>query len=140
MKNALTQLLQRCRPVFPANPTIVPEGNRPKLRLPLVDNNCTPYAAKQRRYSTEETSMIQSEKTTLTAAGAIHRSHSARAANCVVVVKKDGTARVCQDCKNLHTTLESDSGGLGDIASIFDGMGGATCFTSIHLATGFMQL
>ena len=84
--------------------------------------------------------MIQSEKTALTAAGDIHRSHSARAANCVVVVKKNGTARVCQDCENLHTLLESDSGGLGDIASIFDDIWGVPCFTSIDLATGFMQL
>ena len=36
--------------------------------------------------------------------------------------------------------LESNSGGLEYIASIFDNMKGATCFTSIDLASGFTQL
>ena len=36
--------------------------------------------------------------------------------------------------------LESNSGELRDIASIFDNMRGATCFTSIDIASGFTQL
>ena len=55
-------------------------------------------------------------------------------------MKKDGTARACQDYRRLNALLETDSGGLGHIASIFDGMRGSTCFTSIDLASGFTQL
>ena len=36
--------------------------------------------------------------------------------------------------------LESNSEGLGDIASIFDNMKGGTCFTSFDLASGVIQL
>ena len=84
--------------------------------------------------------MIQSEIAKLTATWAICRSHPAWAANYVLVIKKDGTARGCQGYRRLNTLLESDSGGLGDIASIFDRMGGATRFAYIDLAAGFSQL
>ena len=140
VKAALTRVLEKYRHVFPANPKIVPACNRAKLQLPLTDSSCKPHAAKQRRYSPEETAMIQGEVEKQKKAGTIRRSQSAWAANCVVVPKKDGTVRVCQDYRGLNGLLESNSGGLGDIASIFDNMKGATCFTSIDLASGFTQL
>ena len=84
--------------------------------------------------------MIQREETKQFQAGAIRRSTLAWAANCVVLPKKDGTARVCQDYQGLTTVLKSDSGGLGDIQSVFDDMKGAGCFTSIDMASGFTQL
>ena len=141
-KSDLLELLReyRDRGLFPANPKVVPACHGAKLRLPLTREDCTPYAAKQRRYSPEEETMIQSEVTKQYQTGAIRRSTSAWAANCVVVRKKDGTARVCQDYRGLNASLKSDSGGLGDIQSIFDGMKGASCFTSIDLASGFTQL
>ena len=93
MKNAPTQLLEKYRPVFPANPTIVPACNR-KLQLPFIDSNCIPHAAKQRGYTPDETSTIQSEISKSTAALVILRSHSGAVAKCVVVMKKDGTGNV----------------------------------------------
>ena len=48
--------------------------------------------------------------------------------------------RVCQDCRGLNVLLESNRVGLGDITSIFENMKGATCFTSIDLASGFTHL
>ena len=101
---------------------------------------CAPHSAEQRRYSREETTMIQSEISKQTSAGGIRRSHLAWAANCVVVMRKDGTTRVCQDHRRLKVLLQSDSGGLGGIASIFDGMRGPACFTSIDLASRFTRL
>ena len=140
VKAVLVRLLERCRRVFPANFEIVPACNRDKLQSPLANNSCTPHAANQRRYSPEETAMIQSEITKLMRSGAIRRLHSAWAANSVVVMKKDGTARVCQEYRRLNTLLQLDSGELGDIPSIFDGMRGSTCFISTDLAAGFTQL
>ncbi|CAM9125331.1 unnamed protein product [Laminaria digitata] len=84
--------------------------------------------------------MIQSEIAKVTKAGAIRRSYSAWAANFAVVVKKDRTAMVCQDCRRQNSLLTLDSGGLGNIASIFHGMRGSTCFTSIDLTSGFTRL
>ena len=140
VKDALMRLLEKYRPAFPANPKVVPACNQAKMQLPIENSHCTPHAAKQRRYSLEETAMTQSEIMKLKKAGAIRKSHSAWAANCVVVMKKDGTARVCQDFRVLNSSTISHSGGLGNIGSIFDGMRGSTCFTSIDLASGFTQL
>ena len=84
--------------------------------------------------------MIQSEVTKKQKAGTVRRSQSAWATNCVAVAKKDGTVRARQDYRGLNALLESNSGGLGYIARIFDNVKGATCFMSIDLASGFTQL
>ena len=58
-----------------------------------------------------------------------------------MVRKKYGTSRVYQDYRGLNTLLKSGSRGLGDIQSIFDGMKGASWFTtSIFLASRFSRL
>ena len=97
VKKALIRALERYRHVFPVNPKIVRACNRAMLQLPLVNRSCTPHAAKQQRYPPEDTVMIQSEVAKQRKAGTIRRSQSAWAANCVVVAKKDGTVKVCQD-------------------------------------------
>ena len=60
VKTALIRVLDKYGHVFPENPNIVPTCNRAKLQLPLTESNCKPHAAKQRRYTPEETVMIQS--------------------------------------------------------------------------------
>ena len=140
VKEALIRALEKYRHVFPVNPKIVPACNRAKLQLPLINNSCTPHASIQRRYSPEETVMIQSEVAKQQKEGTLRRSQSAWAANCVVVAKKDGTVRVCRDYRGLNALLEFNGGGLANIASIFDYMKGAPCFTPIDLVSGFNQL
>ena len=141
-KSDLLELLcEFCaRGLFPASPKVVPACHGSKLWLPLTKEDCSPYAAKQRRHSPKEEARIQSERTKQCQTGAIRRSTSAWAANCVVVRKEDGTARVCQDYRAVNTLLKPDNGGLGGIQSIFDGMKGVSCFASIDLAAGFTQL
>ena len=80
--------------MFPVNPKSVPACNRAKLQLPPIDSNCAPHAAKQRWLSQEETTMIQIEVAKRKKAGTTRRSQSARAANFVVVGKKDGKVRI----------------------------------------------
>lgn len=57
-----------------------------------------------------------------------------------MVRKKDETARVCHNYRGLIKLLQSDNEGLGDIQNNFDGINGASCFTSIDLPSGFTQL
>lgn len=135
-KVQLRTLLQEYKQkgLFPANPKKVAACKGPKLQSRLIDERCRPHADKQRRHLPEEAEMIQSDVKKMSELGTIKRSTSAWAANCVVVRKKDGTARVCQDFRRLNAKLKSDSDGLGDIQSIFDDMDGASCYTSIDLA------
>ena len=68
-----------------------------ELRIPLVDEECEPIAAKQQRFSSEQADAIQQEVKQLVGAGIIRKSSSAWAARCVTVRKKDGTLRLRQD-------------------------------------------
>lgn len=57
-----------------------------------------------------------------------------------MVHKKDGTVRVVQHFHGINAFLKSQSGGLSDLIHILDDMEGATCFSCIDLASGFLQL
>lgn len=91
--------------LFTVNPKIVPACTGAKLRLPLIKEDIMPDAARQRRYSPEQETMIQSEFVKQFNAGAIRGSSSTWVANCLVVRKKGGIARVCQNYRDLNTLL-----------------------------------
>ncbi|CAN0062085.1 unnamed protein product, partial [Choristocarpus tenellus] len=138
----LVELLEEFRSlrVFPEDPKRVPPCSRGVLHIPLLDEDCTPYAAKQRRFFPEETQMIQAEVKQLQECGIIRPSTSAWAAAVVAVRKKYGTLRLCTDFMMLNDRSRSDSGGLGNITSIFDTLKGSSYFTAMDLALGFFQL
>ena len=54
--------------------------------------------------------------------------------------KKAGTLGLCIDWRALNEQLVVDSGGLGDIQTIFDGLKGKKFFTQIDLASGYHQV
>lgn len=126
--------------LFPIDPKRVPACIDGELELPLINEFCTPYAAKQRRFSPQEREMIQAEIEKLLERGIIRRSMSPWAAQCLCVRKKDGTLRLCIDWRVLNKQLVSDSGGLGDMQTVFDGLKGKRYFSQLDLASGFHQL
>ena len=83
--------------------------------------------------------MIQTEVAKLLKNGSIRESTSDWAASCLTFRKKYGTVRIVQDFRGANALLESQSGGLGDV-HITDEMEGSKCFSSIGLASGFLQL
>ena len=126
--------------LFPIDPKRVPTCVDGELELPLINEFCTPFAAKQRRFSPEERVMIRAEIQKLLDRGIIRRSMSPWAAQCLCVRKKDGTLRLCIDWRELNKHLVTDSGGLGDMQTIFDGLKGKRYFSQLDLASGFHQL
>lgn len=70
----------------------------------------------------------------------IRRAMSPWAAQCLCVKKIDGTVHLCIDWPELNKNLVSDSGGLGDMQPIFDGLKGKRYFTQLDLASGFHQI
>ena len=125
--------------LFPLDPKLVPACINGTLELPLINEFCTPFSAKQRRFSPEERRMIRAEVQKLVDRGVIRRSMSPWAAQCLCVKKKDGTVRLCIDWRELNKHLVSDSGGLGDMQSIFDGLKGKRYFTQLDLAPVFIK-
>lgn len=142
VKDELMSLLRtyRDKGLFALDPKKVDACKGPPMELPLMDEQCVPFADKQRRWSPQETKMIQTEVEKNVAAGVIRRSTSPWAAGIVLVRKKDGTLRMCQDFRVLNERLVSNSGGLGDITTIHSSMGQVGCSTSIDLASGFNQI
>lgn len=141
-KGQLTEVIVRFieEGLFPLDPKRVPACIDGTLELPLINEFCTPFSAKQRRFSPEERRMIRAEVQKLVDRGVICRSMSPWAAQCLCVKKKDGTVRLCIDWRELNKHLVSDSGGLGDMQSIFDGLKGKRYFTQLDLAAGFHQI
>ena len=76
---------------FPIDPKRVPACINGELELPLINGFCTPFAAKQRRFSPEERRMVRAEIQQLVDRGVIRQSMSPWAAECLCVKKKDGT-------------------------------------------------
>ena len=84
--------------------------------------------------------MIQAEINKLHKAGAIVPSTSQYASCCHTVRKKNGTVRVVQDFRGLNALLKAQSGGLGDLLTIYDEMDQSAYFSCLDLASGFLQL
>ena len=125
--------------VFALDPKNVAACKGPPMELPLINEDCIPYAAKQCRWSPAETRMILAEIDKFAKAGMIRRSASPWAVDLVMVLKKDGMAKMCQDFRVLNSRLLANSGGLGD-AIIHSVMGNCGCTTSIDLDSGFHQI
>ena len=126
--------------LFPTDPKRVPACVDGELSLPLIDESCTPVAEKQRRFSPQDISMVREEIDKLNDRGIIHPSKSSWAAQVLCVKKKDDTMRLCVDWRRLNYLLVIDSGGLGDMQSMFSNLKGKRYFTQIDLASGFHQL
>ena len=141
-KRELEQLLQHFidQGLFPNDPKRVPACVGGELQLPLIDENCTPVAERQRTFTPEEVDMIRREVEKLTERGIIRPSNSQWAAQVVCVRKSDGTLRLCVDWRKLNALLKTDSGGLGDIQRIFSNLKGKKYFTQMDLASGFHQI
>ncbi|CAM9482476.1 unnamed protein product, partial [Sphacelaria rigidula] len=54
--------------------------------------------------------------------------------------RTDGSSRLCQDYRGLNELLESYSGGLRDMQTIYSGLAESKYFTSVESANSFFQL
>ena len=113
--NGLVGMLgsQNVAGLFPWDTKDVPAYNGRELRIPLIGEGCAPIAAKQQRFSPEETDAVQLDVKKLADRGIIRKSTSAWAARCVTVRKKDGSLRLRQDYRVLNSCMRTDSGVLG---------------------------
>ena len=84
--------------------------------------------------------MVREETKKLLDRGIIRPSNSPWAAQCLCVKKKDATLRLCIDRRAFNKQLVADSGEVGDIQTIFDGLKGKKFFTQVDLASGYHQV
>ena len=139
-KEALMEVLKEYTNVFAANPKAVAACRGPPMRFELKDPNSAPYVAPTCHYTPEQRRMIQTKIEKLHKARAIVPSTSQYASCCHTVRKKKGTVRVVQDSRGLNALLKAQSGGLGDLLTIYDEMDQSAYFSCLDLASGFLQL
>ena len=126
--------------LFPTDPKRVPACVNGELSLPRIDESFTPVAEKQRRFLPQEISMIKEEIHKLNDRSNTRPSKSPWAAQVFCVKKKDDTMRLCLDWCRFNSLPVIDSGGLGDMQSMFSNLKVKHYFTQIDLASGFHQL
>ena len=134
------EVLKEYADVYAANPKAVAACRGPPMRLELKDPNSAPYVASMRHCTPEQRKMIQAEIETLHKAGTIVPSTSQYASCCHTVTKKDGSVRVVQDFRGLNALLKAQSGGLGDLLTLYDEMDQSAYFSCLDLASEFLQL
>ena len=139
-KDTLMGILNDYSDLFTINPKSVPASKGVPMRLELNDLNVKPYVAHIRHYSPEQREMIRTEVAKLLKNGFIRESTSEWAAKCWTVRKKDGTVRVVQDFRGANSLFKSQIKRLRDLQHIMDEMEGSKYFSSIDLASGFLQL
>ena len=82
--------------------------------------------------------MIEAEIETLRKARATAPLASKYASCCHTTKKKDGIARVVQAFQSLNALLKAQSGGLGDLLTIYDEIDQSAYFSCLGLASGFL--
>ena len=99
-----------------------------------------PYARAQFRLSPAELTELQTQLKELILSNRVRRSASAWAAPILFVRKANGTLRMCVDYRGLNAVTTKDRQPLPRIDDLLDRLSGATCFSSLDLASGYWQV
>ena len=92
------------------------------MRLELKDPNSAPYVASKRHDTPEQRKIAQVEIAELHKDGAIAPSTPQYASCCHTVRKKDEIVRIVQGLRGLNALLKAQSGGLGNLLTVYDEM------------------
>lgn len=92
------------------------------------------------RISPKEREMITDDITELENKGIIRKSKSPWGTNIVLVMKKDGSRRMCMDFRSLNTVTKKDVYPLPRIDEILDVLQGMKFFTSLDQANAYWAI
>jgi deoxyuridine 5'-triphosphate nucleotidohydrolase len=87
-----------------------------------------------------ERKIIQKEIQDMLEKGVIRESNSPWTSPIVLVTKKDGAIRFCVDYRKLNKITRPDRHPLPCINDLLNSFGGATCFSTLDLASGYWQV
>ena len=105
-----------------------------------VPAGTSPYARAQFRLSPSEMAELQRQLEELVTSNRVRPSSSAWAAPILFVRKANGTLRMCVDYRGLNAVTTKDRHPLPRIDDLLDRLAGATCFSSLDLASGYWQV
>lgn len=108
-------------------------------RIP-IEPGSTPPAAPLRRMAPAELQELKRQLQMFTEKRFIKPSQSPYGASVLFVKKKDGSLRLCLDYRALNKISIKNKYPLPRIDEILDSLQGATCFSSLDLASGYFQI
>ena len=99
-----------------------------------------PTKQKHRRLPLAQVEKVDKELDRLEAEGLIETSNSPWSANLVVVSKKSGEIRICQDFRQLNEVTRKNAIGLPNIEECLTALSESTYYHSMDLAAGYNQI
>lgn len=106
--------------------------------IPLLDD--APVRQRYRRIPPSEYEVVKTHINQLLEAGIVRESCSPYASPIVLVKKKDGGLRMCVDYRHLNAKTRRDAFPLPRIEESLDSLSGARWFSTLDLASGYLQV
>ena len=140
LPSVVFDVLQEYEDVFPDE---VPPGLPPKRgiehQIDLVTGASLPNHAANRA-NLEETKEIQQQVEELMRKGYVQESLSPCAVPVLLVPKKDGSWRMCVDCRAINNITIRYRHPIPRLDDMLDELSGAIIFTKIDLRSGYHQI
>jgi hypothetical protein len=140
LPRTIINLLQEFKDIFPAE---IPPG-LPRLRgiehqIDLIPGASLPNRATYRT-NPEETKEIQRQVQELLDNGYVRDSLSPCVVPVILVPKKNGTWRMCVDCRAINNITIRYCFPIPRLDDMLDKLSGSTIFTTIDLRSGYHQI
>ena len=136
----LSSLLQEFQDVFPDElPPGLPPLRGIEHRIDLIPGAPLPNKAPYRA-NPEETKGIQRQVKHLIDHGHVRESLSPCAVPVILVPKRDGSFRMCSDCRPINAITVRYRYPIPRLDDMLDELSGATIFTKIDLNSGYYQI
>ena len=137
---AVTNILQEFVDVFPQD---VPPGLPPirgiEHQIDLIPGASLPNRAPYRT-NPEETKEIMRQVQELLDKGYIRESLSPCAVPIILVPKKDGTSRMCVNCRGINNITIRYRHPIPRLDDMLDELSGSTIFSKVDLRSGYHQI
>lgn len=134
----LKQLVEKNADIFSQHPMDFGHTKTMQHEIPLIDPK--PFRLPYRKIPPSQWQDVRKLLKDMEEAGVIRPSKSPYASPIVVVVKKDGSLRICVDYRRLNSCSTRDAFPLPRIEDALEALGQAKYFSTLDLTSGYWQV